>query len=210
MAVTLLVTLSAQAQFPAEVKEVLKKCNEKMASYGTDDGVVMDMDVRVKVSILSMNGTLKMYGKNKKYFSVLSMKMMSEEIKTEFGFDGNQKWEFRAATDKEEKDSLFITKTQSSVNKFGVKSDYESEYKNAKMKEKGLYYEITFSGPKKKDVSKTATIKIAKSNYLLREYSTDIDKGKMFMTITKITKGCSDNWFKLDMNRYKNAAVVRK
>ena len=35
-------------------------------------------------------------------------------------------------------------------------------------------------------------------------------KLKFTMTVTKITKGCSDNWFKLDMNRYKNAVVVRK
>jgi hypothetical protein len=35
-------------------------------------------------------------------------------------------------------------------------------------------------------------------------------KGKITITITKITKGCRDSWFKLDMNRYKNATVVRQ
>ena len=34
--------------------------------------------------------------------------------------------------------------------------------------------------------------------------------GKVTLIITKITKGCSDNWFKLDMNKYKNAVVVRR
>ena len=40
----------------------------------------------------------------------------------------------------------------------------------------------------------------------------DVDgfSGKITMTITKITKGCSDNWFILDKNRYKNAVVVRR
>jgi hypothetical protein len=32
----------------------------------------------------------------------------------------------------------------------------------------------------------------------------------LIMSVTKITHGCSDSWFKLDMNRYKNAVVVRK
>ena len=90
----------------------------------------------------------------------------------------------------------------------------KKEYSKAKMKENGRYYEITFSGTKKKDVSKKTTIKIDKENCLLREFSIDEDvanfAGKITMTITKITKGCSDNWFKLDMNRYKNAALVRR
>lgn len=82
------------------------------------------------------------------------------------------------------------------------------------MKESGLYYEITFSEPKRKGLSKKTSIKIAKDSYLLREFSLDEDidgfSGKITMTITKITKGCSDNWFILDKNRYKNAVVVRR
>ena len=66
----------------------------------------------------------------------------------------------------------------------------------------------------KKDVPKKASIKIDKESYLLREFSVDEDMGgftgKVTLTIMKITKGCSDNWFKLDMNRYKNAVVVRR
>jgi hypothetical protein len=48
----------------------------------------------------------------------------------------------------------------------------------------------------------------------MREYSINEPvgpfTGKITMTITKITKGCSDNWLKLDMNRYKNAVVDRR
>ena len=95
-----------------------------------------------------------------------------------------------------------------------MKTDYDKDYGKAKMKEVGRYYEITFSEPKRKDLSKKATIKIDKENYLLHEYSVVQDigifTGTITITFTKITKGCSDNWLKLDMNRYKNAIVVRK
>jgi hypothetical protein len=66
----------------------------------------------------------------------------------------------------------------------------------------------------KKGVSEKAVVKIVKKSYILHEYSVDEDmgpfKGKITITITKITKGCRDSWFKLDMNRYKNATVVRQ
>jgi hypothetical protein len=48
-------TLTVRAQFPADVKEVLKKCEEKMGSYNTPAGVVFDMDMKLKVSILKVN-----------------------------------------------------------------------------------------------------------------------------------------------------------
>ena len=36
--VTIMATVSAQAQFPDDVKEVLKKCDQKMETYGTSEG----------------------------------------------------------------------------------------------------------------------------------------------------------------------------
>ena len=128
----MMVTTSALAQFPDNVKEVLKKCNEKMASYKSDAGVVLDMNMKAKVSILSVNGTVKSYVKNKKFFNVMSMKLLNKSLNTEIGCDGEQKWTYKGSIDEGKKDSLIIT------------------------------------------------------------------------------KGCSDNWFKLDMDRYKNAVVVRR
>lgn len=212
----MMVTTSALAQFPDNVKEVLKKCDEKMASYNTDVGVVFDMNMKAKVSILSVNGTVKSYVKNKKFFNIMSVKLLTKSVNYEIGCDGEQKWTYKGSVDEGKKDSLIITKaTEATKNDYGTNNkDYEKEYSKAKMKEVGRYYEITFSGPKKKDISKKTSIKIDKENYLLREFSIDEDMagfaGKVTMTITKITKGCSDNWFKLDMNRYKNAAVVRR
>lgn len=206
---------SSMAQFPTEVKDVLKKCDEKMASYNTPAGTVIEANMKMKVSIFSLNGTIKMYAKDKKFFTTMSMNAMKKEMmKIEIGFDGKQKWEYAVASSDNKKDTLKITKTQNSENAFGVKSSYEKDYKKAKMKVSGRYYEITFSDPRKKDISKKTTVKIDKENYLLREYSVDENMagfpGQVTLTITKLTRGCSDNWFKLDMNRYKNAVVVRR
>ena len=217
MAITAVMATCALAQIPSNVKEVLRKSDEKMASYNTATGAVIEGTVKMKVSIISFNGPLKIYAKDKKFFATLSMNAMKEiGIKMDIGFDGEQKWEYHTVTDDEskEKDTLMITKTQDAKNIFGPQNRYDKEYKKATMKEVGRYYEITFSGPLKKDIPKKSTIKIDKENYLMREYSIDENVGsftaKMTVTITKITKGCSDNWLKLDMNRYKNAVVVRK
>ena len=211
--VTAFVATSAMAQIPANVREVLKKSEEKMATYNTPAGVSFDATLKMKVSILSLNGTMKVFSKNKKFFTTISMKALKDmEIKIELGFDGEQEWTYESILG--EKDSLKITKTKDAFNDYGMRTDYEKDYNKAKMKETDQYYEITFSGPKRKDVSKKASVKIAKNTYLLREYSVDEDMGaftgKMIITINKITKGCSDNWLKLDMNRYKKAKVVRQ
>ena len=42
----MMVTTSALAQFPDNVREVLKKCDEKMTSYNSDAGVVFDMNMK--------------------------------------------------------------------------------------------------------------------------------------------------------------------
>ena len=140
--------------------------------------------------------------------------MGKEMLKMEIGFDGAQQWVYKAKTEDDLKDTLIITKTSASKNEYGMNSDYDKEYNKAKMKEVDRYYEITFSGPKKKGIPKKASIKIDKENYFMREYTIDQDMGmftgSITIIITKITKGCSDNWLKLNMNRYKNAAVVRK
>ena len=46
--VAIMATMSAQAQFPDDVREVLKKCDQKMETYGTSEGVVFDMNVKMK------------------------------------------------------------------------------------------------------------------------------------------------------------------
>ena len=193
--VIMMTTMSALAQFPNHVREVIKKYEAKMATY--NDGTGVELDV-------------KSYVKDSKYFNILSMNAGRKEIlKMEMGFDGEQQWVYTVSDGSE--NSLEITKTKAAKNKLGMESDYDKKYSKAKMKEVGSYYEISFSEPKKKDIPKKAKIKVDKENYLLREYSVEQDlgmfTGTITITITKITKGCSNNWFKLDMNRYKKASV---
>jgi hypothetical protein len=212
--VTVMIAANAMAQIPENVKEVLRKSDAKMASFRTSAGVMLDANVKMNVSMVTFNGTMKVCEKNKKFFANMSLKAMQDmELNVEVGFDGQQKWEYTALSGKE-KNTLKITKTQDALNKLGPKNNYEKDYKKAKMEESGLYYVITFSEPLKKGVSEKAVVKIVKKSYILHEYSVDEDmgpfKGKITITITKITKGCRDSWFKLDMNRYKNATVVRQ
>ena len=115
----MMVTTSALAQFPDNVKEVLKKCDEKMTSYNSDAGVVFDMNMKAKVSILSVNGTVKSYVKNKKFFNVMSVKLLNKAVNLEIGCDGVQKWTFKGGIGEEKKDSLIITKaTEATKNEY--------------------------------------------------------------------------------------------
>lgn len=207
-AVAIMAVVSANAQFPANIKAVLDKCDEKMLP---PSGLVMDITVKMKMLMFSGNGNMKWYMKGDKNFMTMTMKLMGQEVKQEAGFDGQQEWEYTTASTKKERDSLIITKTSvAKQNEFGINMDYEKSYKTAKMKEKGLYYVIDFSDRLDPELPKKMTVKIAKDSYYLREISTSVSIAKVTMTVTKITKGCSDNSFKLDMNRYKNAVVVRK
>jgi hypothetical protein len=207
-AVAMMTAINIHAQIPANIKQVLDKCDEKMSN---PSGLVMDITLKMKMLIFSGNGTMKWYMKGDKSFMVMTMKALGQEMREESGFDGLQEWQYTTASSKKEKDSLIITKTTVAKNNdYGINIDYEKSYKKAKMKEKGLYYEIDFSDRIDPELPKKMSVKIAKDSYFLREISTSVSAAKVTMTVTKITKGCSDNWFKLDMNRYKNAVVVRK
>lgn len=202
-------TVGAMAQIPANVKEVLKKCDEKMDNPA---GLVVDLTMKAKVmAVISLNGTAKMYSKGDKEFMTMTMKAFGQEFREESGFDGQQSWDFTAAESKKERDTLVITKTtKAQKSELSLNMDYDKEYKSAKMREKGLYYEIEFSDRINPKMPKKMTVKIAKDSYYLREFTAVMGMGKVTMTVTKVTVGAKDSMFKLDMNRYKNAVVVRR
>ena len=63
-------TVGAMAQIPANVKEVLKKCDEKMDNPA---GLVVDLTMKAKVmAVISLNGTAKMYSKGDKEFMTVT------------------------------------------------------------------------------------------------------------------------------------------
>ena len=196
----LLLSMVAQAQIPDEVKDILKKCGEKMHHSG---GIELDMKLHVGAVIASMKGD--------KTFSVLKMKAMGHEMYSETGFDGTQVWRYGKAVDEEERDTLTIKKgPKKTKDKFSINMDLDMMYKKAKLKTNDKYYEIAFTGPLNKDTPKKSILRIEKGKYLLREYETKVSIASVKMTVTRIKYGVSDNMFVLDTKKYPNAVVVRK
>ena len=194
------------AQVPAEVIDVMKKCEAKMDNPA---GLEMDCDVHAKVLVISMNGTLKSYSKGKKSRDIMSMKAMGQDFSEESGFDGVNEWIYKKAESKKTKDSLIIKKADKN-SEANLDMEMYKDYKNAKMKISGKYYEITFTGPLKKDDPKKMIIKIDKDNYNFREMWGKQGPGSMRVTVKKIKIGVSDDVFKLDPKNYPGAVVVRK
>ena len=200
--------VAVQAQIPEEVRDIMKKSAEK---FKNDNGLELDMKLHVGAVILSMDGTMKVCKKGDKSFSVLSMKVKGHEMYREMGYDGTQTWSYEKAVDEEERDTLTITKgAQKKKEKFSVDMGLDKEYKKAKLKITDKFYEITFTGPLKKDTPKKSIIRIVKDTYMLHQYETKVSIASMKMTVTKIKLGLSDNVFFFNPKKYPNAVVVRK
>ena len=200
--------VAVQAQIPEEVKDIMKKSAEK---FKNDNGLEIDMKLHVGAVIMSMDGTMKVCKKGDKSFSVLSMKVKGHEMYRETGYDGTQTWSYEKAVDEEERDTLTITKgAQKKKEKFSVDMGLDKEYKKAKLKITDKFYEITFTGPLKKDTPKKSIIRIVKDTYMLHQYETKVSIASMKMTVTKIKLGLSDNVFFFNPKKYPNAVVVRK
>ena len=200
--------VAVQAQIPEEVKDIMKKSAEK---FKNDNGLELDMKLHVGAVIMSMDGTMKVCKKGDKSFSVLSMKVKGHEMYREMGYDGTQTWSYEKAVDKDERDTLTITKgAQKKKEKFSVDMGLDKEYKKAKLKTTDKFYEITFTGPLTKDMPKKSIIRIVKDTYMLHQYETKVSIASMKMTVTKIKLGLSDNIFTFDPKKYPNAVVVRK
>lgn len=208
MLLLVMTSIALQAQIPAQVKDILQKCSDKMDNPA---GIEMDLKLHLGMVVMSFNGSIKMCEKGDKSFSIVSVKAMGKEMYTEQGYDGTQEWEFTKATGKEERDSLIITKkTKKSKGEYDVDLDFDKEYSKAKLKETSKFWEITFTEPKDKDAPKKTTVKIVKNTYMLHEIEAKQSIATMRMTVTKMKVGVSDDVFKLDMQKFPNAVVVRK
>lgn len=199
-------TMMVQAQIPAEVKTVLEKCGKVMEN---PRGLMIDMKMHMSMSVLSFNGTMKLYSKGEKSLMTMTMKLMGKELLTEEGYDGVQEWTY---TSEFGKDTLVIKKAaKKSKGDYDLDFDLDKEYKTAKMKVvKDRYYEVTFTNPISKDVPKSSVMVIDKNNYSFHEFRVKEGMLKMKLTATKITVGVSDQIFVLDLKKYPNAKVIRK
>ena len=196
----------AQAQIPAEVKDILKKCGDKSHFSG---GAEIDIKLHVGAVIASMNGTMKVCKKGDKSFSVVKMKVLGHEIYTETGFDGTDSWEISHSS---KGDTITFTHGDKRKKSDGnLNLDLDKKYRKAKMKLKDGYYEISFSEPRDKDNEvKSVNVKISEKNYVMREIRSGARGAKVTMTITKIRVGLKDSYFKLDLTKHPDAVVIRK
>lgn len=200
--------MKALAQIPAEVIDVLKKCDEKMSNPA---GLEIDGTIKAKMFIFSMNGTLKSYMKGDKSKDIMRVKAMGFEEYEESGFDGTQEWTYKKPAKEKERDSLIIKKADKRAkSESNLDMDIYKEYNKAKMKISGRYYVITLTNPKTKDSPKKTILKIDKETFYAREMYAKEGGGSMTVTITKIKVGVNDNVFILDPKKYPKAVVVRK
>ena len=208
--VAMMATVIVHAQIDPKVIEVLKKSQEKMSNpHGTE--IEMTVEVTLLVKLTGMK--IKCAEKNNKIRMFLESKVLGQEMTVESGFDGQQEWEFMHSKDdgKARRDTLTIKKTtQKPKNENTIDFGIYKEYKTAKMKLDGRYYEITLTKPIKKDSPSKVVMKIDKDKYYFREMKTKVKGVTMTMTLTKIKIGVSDDVFKLDLKKYPNAVVVRK
>ena len=199
------------AQIDPQVIEVLKKSQEKMSHpQGTE--TVMTVEVTLMVKLTGM--TIRCSAKGDKLRLFVDSKVLGQEMTVENGFDGQQEWRYIHRKDEDEKgkrDTLTIIKTTTKPkNEHSVNFGIYKDYKTAKMKLDGQYYEITFTKPLKKDSPSKMVMKIDKDKYYFRELKTKVKGTTMTMRLTKIKLGISDDVFKLDLKKYPNAVVVRK
>lgn len=203
---------SALAQIDPKIKEIMRKCEEKMSNPA---GVEMTMTVEARMVVKLTGMTATVAEKDGKSKATIVMKVLGKEIKMEEGFDGTQEWNYRhidlKKKGKEVKDTLTITKvTKKSKSDYDIDFDVDKEYKTADMKLVGQYYELTFTNPINKDDPKKMVVKIDKDKYYFREMKAKQGAMSMTMKLTKIKIGVSDSVFKFDPKNYPNAVIVRK
>lgn len=206
---TLLLALGmtgAYAQIPAEVTTVMDKCRQTFAST---NGLEYTMDMKTKlgpVTVMDMRFVIATKGDMSR--TRMTATVLDKEATSEYGFDGKEAWEIKHSKGK---DTIIFSqkKKDDGVSDFDL--DLDKNYRKAKMKDKGDYYEITFSDPvDKKSEVKKITVKISTKTYRLLEMKTSARGANVVMTFSKYRTGLQDDNFKVNLNRYPKAAVIRK
>ena len=212
VAFAMMAAVNINAQIESKVIEVLKKSQEKINNpQGTE--IEMTIDVTLMVKLTGMK--IRCAEKNNMIRMFMESKVMGQEMTVETGFDGQQEWEYTHYKDDEDKkahrDTLIIKKTtKKPQNENAVDFEIYKNYKTAKIKLNGQYYEITLTKPVKKDSPSKVVMLIDKDKYYFREMKTKARGVSLTMKMTKIKIGVSDDAFKLDLKKYPNAVVVRK
>lgn len=206
---TLLLALGmtgAYAQIPAEVTTVMNKCHK---TFSSSTGLEYTMDTKTKLGpITVMNLRYVIATKGDMSRTRMTATVLDKEATSEYGFDGKEAWEIKHSKGK---DTIIFSqkKKDDGVSDFDL--DLDKNYRKAKMKDKGDYYEITFSDPvDKKSEAKKITVKISTKTYRLLEMKTSARGANVVMTFSKYRTGLKDDYFKINLSQYPKAAVIRK
>ncbi|MBP5540315.1 MAG: hypothetical protein J6X88_01570 [Bacteroidales bacterium] len=206
---TLLLALgmaSVHAQIPAEVTTVMDKCRQTFANA---NGLEYTMDMKTKlgpISIMDMHFVIANKGEMSR--TKMTVKVLDEEVATESGFDGKEAWEIKHSKGH---DTIVFSQKKKDDGVSELNLNLDKEYRTAKMKNKGDYYEITFSDPvDKKSEAKKITVKISTKTYHLIEMKTSARGANVVMTFNKYRIGLKDDYFKVNLSQYPKAVVIRK
>lgn len=206
---TLLLALgmaSVHAQIPAEVTTVMDKCRQTFAST---NGLEYTMDMKTKlgpVTVMDMHFVIANKGEMSR--TKMTVKVLDEEVATESGFDGKEAWEIKHSKGH---DTIVFSQKKKDDGVSELNLNLDKEYRTAKMKNKGDYYEITFSDPvDKKSEAKKITVKISTKTYHLIEMKTSARGANVVMTFNKYRIGLKDDYFKVNLSQYPKAVVIRK
>ena len=198
--------LSASAQIPAEVTEVLRQCSKAM---NNPQGLEYHMEIKAKMAMLPVcDGEITIATKGNKNKTVLSVSILGQDINGEGGYDGENEWKYVEGL---KGDTIYVTKTdKKSKGEYDINLELDSEYQTATMKTSGNYYVIDFTEPRDEAAPKKVTMKINNKNYYFREVRTSKSGATITMTLTNVKVGVPDETFIFDPERYPKAVVVRK
>lgn len=206
---TLLLALgmaSVHAQIPAEVTTVMDKCRQTFANA---NGLEYTMDMKTKlgpVTVMDMRFVIANKGDLSR--TKMTAAVLDKEVTTESGFDGKEAWEIKHSKGH---DTIVFSQKKKDDGVSELNLNLDKEYRTAKMKNKGDYYEITFSDPvDKKSEAKKITVKISTKTYCLIEMKTSARGANVVMTFNKYRIGLKDDYFKVNLSQYPKAVVIRK
>lgn len=198
---------SLRADIPAEVIDVLKKCDKAMEH---PDGVAIEMKGKVEMVLLTMRMDITTFTKGDKSLVRMTTAMLDEKVEAIAGCDGEMSWEYTSQSGAS--DTLIISRQPKEArSEYGPDFDLYEEYENAKMKKKDGRYEITFTKPKTKDTPKKTVMVIdARTYYVVSMMMKEgVATVNMAFSNTRIG-GIDDSIFVFDRNAFPNAVVIEK
>ena len=207
--ITLLLALGmagTYAQIPAEVSTVMNKCRQ---TFSNANGLEYTMDMKTKMGpITIMNMRFVIASKGDMERTKITAEVLGKEVTSENGFDGKEAWEIKPAKNG---DTIIFSQKKKDNGTSDLNLNLDKEYRKAKMKNKGDYYEVTFSDPiDKENGAKKITVKISTKTYRMTEMKTSAHGANVVMTLSKYRTGLKDDYFKINPSQYPKAVIIRK